>query len=180
MKNLLSYLKGTVNFGILITREALIKVIDAHSDANWARHETLRGSWTVIFIMKHDAPVLCSSSLKKATANSTSEAEFLALDTCAKEIIWIRELLSELSIGEADEKMMHQENLGCMTWTDSIQGLRYVKKVGIRYQFVQDRLNRKVIRVEYISSESNKADSLTKILGRVLHPIHMKYLGFSN
>lgn len=107
LKHLLRYLKGPVDFGIFIPRQALVKGIDAYSDADWARDETSRRSRTGIVIMYHGTPVIWSSSLQQTTATSTAEAEFSALATCAKEIVWLRDILPELSIGEADSTIMH-------------------------------------------------------------------------
>lgn len=74
---------------------------------------------------------------------------------------------------------MYQDNLGCINWTESVHGLRNVKHVGIKYHYVRDLVCRSVINVVYVRSDENRADSLTKILGRSLHAVHVQFLGMS-
>lgn len=73
-----------------------------------------------------------------------------------------------------------QDNLGTITWTQDVQGLRRVKHVGLRYHFVREMVDNMDIKVIYTPSDKNKADSLTKILGPQMHAIHRRNLSVTN
>lgn len=55
-----------------------------------------------------------------------------------------------------------QDNLGTISWTERVQGLRNVKHVGLKYQIVKEAVEKKPNQVLYTPSERNIVDSLTK------------------
>ena len=105
-----------------------------------------------------------ASRLQTLTAQSTTEAEFISLAHCVREIHWLRATLAELDVYQSAPTTVHQDNLGTITWTNEVQGLRKVKHIGIRYHYVRDAVDSKSIQVQYIPSAENKADGLTKVL----------------
>lgn len=180
LKHLLRYLKGTVRSGIIIPHRRTESRFEAYSDAAWAREERSRRSRSDVVIFNNATPVVWLSKLQQAMATSTSEAEFSALSTCAKDVAWLWEVLSEIGFPEGEATGVHQDNLCCINWTESVQGLRNVKHVGIRYHYVRYLVHRGIIRVQYVQSDLIKADALTNVLGKVLHSVHMTSLGLSN
>lgn len=118
-----------------------------------------------------------TSRLQKATATYTTEAEFAALSVCAKDISWIREVLHELSAEERGPTTLRQDNLGCINWIESVQDLRNVRHVGIKYHLVRYLVISSVINVAYFRTDDNRADSLNKILGRAIHSLYLSKLG---
>lgn len=71
---------------------------------------------------------------------------------------------------------VYQDNLGTISWTEGVQGLRKVKHVDVKYHYVRSKVEDKTVQVLYRSSLKNKADSLTKCLGGVLFKTHLAYL----
>lgn len=91
--------------------------------------------------------------------------------------MWIRSVLEELSIAQASETIIYQDNLGFIKWTSHVQGLRHVKHVALRYHYIRNIVESRQIKVVYTPSAKNKADSLTKVLGRKLHSVQPLFLG---
>lgn len=73
--------------------------------------------------------------------------------------------------------IIYQDNLGCIKWTSDVQGLRNVTHVALSYHYIGNIVEPREIKVVYTPSAENKADSLTKILGRELHAVHRLFLG---
>ena len=57
--------------------------------------------------------------------------------------------------------------------------MRRVKHVELKYHYTQHLIATKQIRVEYVASSSNKADSLTKSLTGMLFQKSLKHLSIA-
>ena len=73
---------------------------------------------------------------------------------------WIRATLSELEAQQPNPTVVQQDNLGAVSWTTEIQGLQKFKHIGIRYQFVQDAVDKEAIKVAYVSCADSKSEGL--------------------
>ena len=163
MKSVVRYLIGTTDSGLFFPfgQEA---TIEAWSDADWARDHHKRRSRSGYLVTVARCPVVWASRLQTLTAQSTTEAEFISLAHCVRELHWIRATVSELKAEQSNPTVVHQDNLGTISWTTEIQVIRKVKHIGIRYHYVRDAVDEKAIEVEYVPSSENKADGLTKVL----------------
>ena len=57
-----------------------------------------------------------------------------------------------------------QDNLGAISWSEGVQGLRSVKHVGMNYHNVRDMVDKKFVSIDYTPSTENRADCFTKVL----------------
>lgn len=71
----------------------------------------------------------------------------------------------ELGFGIDIPTPVRQDNLCTIEWTEELQGIRNVKHVSLRYNFVKENVQRKDIEVFYTPFLENKADSMMKGLG---------------
>ena len=161
-KNVVRYLIDTQDRGILMQNndEGLICWVDA----DWARDLSKRRSRTGILITYNGAPIVWVSKLQTTTAQSTAEAEFNALAHGIKEVKWMRSILNEIGMPQTEPTTVYQDNLGSISWTEDVQGIRRVKHVGTKYHFVRDNIESKGVVVKYTPSHLNRSDSLTKVL----------------
>ena len=93
-----------------------------------------------------------------------AKAEFYVLSQCVFEVIWVRQILSEIGVHQLPTPTF-QDNLGAIAWIQEVQGLRKVKHVRLRYHFVEEAVNQEDVEVLYTLSLDNKADTLTKANG---------------
>lgn len=107
---------------------------------------------------------------------STAEAEFAALEFTVRDVIWMRNTLADLQLLVKPKTVNKQDNLGNISWTENVQGLRKFKYVCIRYNYVREAVDTAQVTVKYTPSEKNRADSLTKILWKEMYSAHMAYL----
>lgn len=152
MKSVIRYLIGTRNHGILLPNDFRDIKLSCWSDADWARDCTKRRSRTGYILMINNGPTVWASRLQSSTAQSSTEAEFFSLAACVREIVWVRSLLTDLRLSPTQPTRLFQDNLGAISWTSDLQGLRKFKNVGVRYPFERHHVDNKIIHVQYCPS----------------------------
>jgi hypothetical protein len=94
VKRIFHYLRSTSNCGLRYTRgSGELKVF---SDADFAGDKVTRHTTVDIIAIFADGAVFWTSQLQKTTALSMTEAEIIAASEGAKELVWLKRLLSEL------------------------------------------------------------------------------------
>lgn len=150
-KRILRYLKHTVKLGLKIGKSNSL-LVSAFSDANWAGCLDDRRSTGgfVVFI----GPNLVSwSARKQATVSrSSTEAEYKALENATAEIMWIKTLLHELGIQAPKTAKVWCDNIGATYMTANPVFYARTKHIEVDYHFVRERVARKLLQVEYIST----------------------------
>ena len=96
VKRILKYLKGTVNFGILFRSDG-VKNIEAFSDADYAQDVETRRSTSGAICKFAGGAVTWLSQKQRCIALSTTEAEIIAANEAAKDVIWLKRLFGDLT-----------------------------------------------------------------------------------
>ncbi|KRX58463.1 Retrovirus-related Pol polyprotein from transposon TNT 1-94, partial [Trichinella sp. T9] len=136
----------------------------AFCDSDWAGDADSRRS-TVGYIMTFcNGPIAWSSRVQKTIALSTVEAEYMALTEGVKEVKWIRQLLMDLGRNQVTPTPLFSDNQGAAFSTKNPQHHRRTKHIDIRYHFIRTEQEQGVVSVEYIPSDKQPADMLTKAL----------------
>lgn len=176
MKSVVQYLVGTKKYGLRLPfgEEA---IAEAWADADCAREKHKRRSRSGYLVTIAGGPVLWTSRLQSLTAQSTTEAEFVALSQCVKDVIWIRDTLTEFGCKPTEPTRLHEDNLGTVAWTSEVQGMRHSKHIGIRYHYVRDAVVAGTVVVCPTPSDENKADGLTKVLVKAKFQNCRSFLG---
>jgi hypothetical protein len=111
-----------------------------------------------------NAPVHVSSKKQKLVAKSSTEAEMIALNQAAEEIIWMLDLLEELGFSN-EPAVIEQDNMSCITLSYLGSGKTpRSKAISIRFFWVKQFLDDGRMILEYRPSEEILADGLTKPL----------------
>lgn len=168
-KRVLRYLRGTMNFGIIYrrTREKLY----GHSDADWANCQLDRKSYTGFVIILGGAPVSWEARKQPTVALSSTEAEYMAITTTAKEMLFCMTILEELELEEYCRKplIIHSDNLGAINLSKNIGFNCRTKHIDTRHHFIRSLVKKKIIKLNHVRSENMIADICTKGLNRVKH-----------
>jgi hypothetical protein len=101
-------------------------------------------------------------------AQSTTESEYTVIAAAVNLLRYQRGVACwfqpEVSLGPIE---IFEDNQGAIALAKDDGGLKRTKHVDIRYLVVQEAVKNKEIIIEYIKSEDQLADILTKNLGRV-------------
>ena len=168
-KFLLRYLQGTRSQGIVYGNSVNISpTFFSFADSDWAMSEG-RKSVSGYVVMCADGPISWSSKQQTVVALSSCEAEYISCAHCARQIIWLRSLFSELGYPQNGPSVLRCDNQGTVICTHDPHDHNKMKHIDIRIHFIRDCVNRQLINVEHIPGVENPSDILTKPLQWVTH-----------
>jgi hypothetical protein len=99
VKHLLRYLKGTPTFGIHYTRTSDPEEgLCGWADADYASSLVSKKSTSGYVISLYGNPICWSTKKQPVVAQSTTKAEFVAMNRCAKQLRWLTNLILNLKI----------------------------------------------------------------------------------
>ena len=137
--------------------------LEAYCDADYAGDiDTRRSTTGYVFILGGGA-ISWSSRLQPTVAVSTTEAEYMAAAYAIKEALWLRTLLTEMGL-EQDTITICADNQSAIKLLKNPVFTMRSKHIDVIYHFARERVIRKDITFEYVSTDKMVADGLTKPL----------------
>ena len=100
-------------------------------------------------------------------ALSSCESEYVAAATAACQGIWLARLLAEFNNGEAEQVMLKVDNKSAISLAKNPIFHERSKHIELKYHFIRDCVEEKKIELEFVPTEHQLADMLTKPLDRV-------------
>ena len=165
VKRVLRYLQGTYTHGLIY--RAASTAISGYVDADYAGDSIDRKSMSGYMIKLDKALCVWGAKKQSAVALSTCEAEYHAMTLAAAELLWIRRVMMEAGIFVANGTPLRSDNQSAISWAIGERSPSgRAKHVDVRIHFVRDLVRNKVIQIEYVATEQNDADVLTKPVGR--------------
>lgn len=177
IKRILRYLKGTYNYGI--TYQKTNCDLKVYSDADFAGDIHTRRSTTGIVSIISGGAVSWTSQLQKTIALSTTEAELVASSEGAKELIWLKRLLGELTEVN-NSPPLYVDNASTVKLGKNPEFHKRTKHIDVRHFYVRERVLAGDITLEHIESSNQLADILTKPLDRCRFEFLRKKIGIRN
>ena len=95
-------------------------------------------------------------------ALSTAEAEYIALSAATQEALWMRQLLTNLSVTVEKPITIYEDNQSAIAMSKNPQFHGRSKHIDIKYHFVRDQVEKKAVTVLYCPTGSMLADLFTK------------------
>ncbi|GJW23667.1 putative ribonuclease H-like domain-containing protein, partial [Tanacetum coccineum] len=160
VKRIFRYLKGKPKLGLWYPRVSSFD-LEAYSDSDYARANLDRKSTTggCQFLGRR----LISWQCKKQTimATSTTEAEYVAAANCCGQVLWIQNQMLDYGFNFMNTKIyIDNESTICIVKNPIFHSK--TKHIEIRYHFIRDAYEKKLIQVLKIHTDDNVADLLTK------------------
>jgi hypothetical protein len=107
-------------------------------------------------------------SMKQSSiALSTLEAKYIAACSASCEAIWLRKLLTGLFDLEMEATVILCDNQSCIKMTKNHVFHDKSKHIEIRYHYIRDMVQRGAVKLQYVGTDEQVADVLTKPLSRV-------------
>lgn len=160
-KGVLRYLAGTSDFGIIFGNG--FRELIGYCDADYAGDIDTRRSTTAYAFVMNGGVVSWSSRLQPTVAVSTAEAEYMAAAAAVKEALWFRRLLQELGVVTATVHINCDNQGAIKLLKHPIASVRS-KHIDVIYHFARERVARREVHFDYISTDKMIADCLTKPL----------------
>ena len=165
VERIFRYLSGTKDVGLIFGRGKQTQAvqIDAFSDADWASDKSDRKSVSGWIARINGDPISWSSKKQSSVALSTCESELMAQCDATKEEEWLRGLMSEIRIAY-EQPILYGDNQSAIACAQNGVRSERTKHIDIRYSFITDVIERGHMRMQWIPTDQQQADILTKAL----------------
>ena len=90
------------------------------------------------------------SKKQNSVSLSTAKTEYIAAGSCCSQLLWMKKVLTDYGISQ-DTMVVYCDNSSA---------------IEIRYHFIRDLVERKIVCLEYIPTECQNADIFTKPFDR--------------
>lgn len=138
--------------------------LHAYSDADWASDIDKRRSCTGYVLMMSGAAVTWRSKRQETVAQSSTEAEYLALSSTVNEIKWVTQFIEEMGDDNSEATILYCDNQSAINLGTTEAYRERTKHIDIRHHYIRDQVDARLIKLEYISTNEMTADVLTKPL----------------
>ncbi|SGZ28076.1 BQ5605_C026g10272 [Microbotryum silenes-dioicae] len=178
VKHIFRYLRATYRDELVYARgEARITGVVGYSDANWgACVDTSISTMGYVFYIAGSA-VSWSSKRQSRVADSTTDAEYLALSHAGKEGIYLSQLLEELHVQPVAPAHIFTDNEAAAAVARDPVRVTGTRHIRLREHFVRDMVNQGDISLSHVGTSDMVADIFTKALGPKVFSTHCYALG---
>ena len=189
------YLLGTRDKGIhfkpdLTQMETLQCYVDADFAGNYSKEINQEPnsckSRTGCVIKYAGCPIFWFSRLQSEISLSTTEAEYIALSTAARELLPMRLLLTEIATHmkivtkpPTIHCTLFEDNIGAETLAKAPKMNPRTKHIAIKYHFFREAVKEKILNIERIDTKNQLADIFTKPTpSTTLEPLRKEIMGW--
>jgi hypothetical protein len=191
--HVLRYLRGHHELGLRYTRRSTMVKFDplalnkeetsepdAAVDSDFANDPDTAKSVGGLIVNLFGTAVSWRSKLQSLVATSTCHAEYVAAFECAREVTWLRMLLTEIGFVLSGPSIMLEDNAAAK-WTAETVGISDANKhIRVKYHWVRECVRDGFLRLKTVASKENPADALTKIPVAQSLKVMMKSAGMSS
>ena len=162
------YLKGTMNHGLSYV--GFPSVLEGYSDASWINNVEDSSSTSGWVFLLGGGAISWASKKQTCITSSTMESEFVALAAAGKEAEWLRNLVYEIPLWP---KPISPISIRCDSAATLARAYSQIyngksRHLGVRHSMIRELIMNGVISIEFVRSQQNLADHLTKGLARDL------------
>lgn len=176
-KRILRYVQGTLDLGLIYSRDSDNKVLIGYSDSDLAGNvEDRKSTGGMVFYLNRSL-ITWASQKQKSVALSSCEAEFMAATAAACQAVWLRKLLTQITEYDIGPVTLFLDNKSAIELAKNPVFHGRSKHIDVRYHFVRECVENGEIVVEHVPSEEQRADPLTKALTSVKFEVMREMLG---
>lgn len=165
IKRLIRYLKETRNLKLKMSTKEADEEITMYSDSDWGEDRKDRKSNSGWIMQLNGGTIGWSCRKQAIVALSSAEAEYIALTEAAKEIMWIKSVIKQFMKENNTTQRIFTDSQSAMSMISNQGFSNRTKHIDIRYHFIKDLVEKKIIELKYVPTNINLADMMTKPLG---------------
>jgi len=180
LKRILRYLAGTKEYGITYHKSPNLQTnyFHGYSDAAYGNGDDCKSTSGYVYISGGGA-ITWRSKKQTTVALSSTEAEYVALSEAGQEACWLRNLYEELGQKQKYPTLIKGDNDGSIAMARNPQFHKRSKHIDIRWHWVRDLNEQKIIEIGSCRDPEQTADILTKALPRPKHKKHVQEMGLA-
>ena len=135
--------------------------IKGYADASYGGEKAKSQSGSLVLLNKQ--AVIWTSRRQDTTAQSITEAEYIACSETTKDIRWMHQFLEEV-LEPIPTPMLYTDNEAAIKMTKTQVFHRRTRHIEHRHHFIRELVDRKLLTINGIRGKENPADPLTKLL----------------
>lgn len=166
-KRILRYIQGTLQFGLVCSKDSNNNVLTGFSDSDLAGNLDDRRSTGGMCFYLNESLVTWVSQKQRCVALSSCEAEFMAATAAACQAIWIRNVLNQITAENIGPVVLYVDNKSAIDLAKNPVFHGRSKHIDIRFHFIRECVDRGEVVLRHVSSDNQRADVLTKALATV-------------
>lgn len=120
------------------------------------------------------------SKKQAVISRSTAEAEHRAMALAVCEMIWLKGLLKELQVLTNETMLLYCDNVAAINIANNLVQFDRMKHVEIDKFFIKEKIDSGALKLKYVKSRNQVADSLTKGLGSKDNELACNKMGILN
>jgi len=165
-KRVLRYLNGTLQYGITFQHCSTEPTAFGYSDSDWAGDAGTRKSTTGYAFFVVGGLVSWKSKLQSIVTLSSTEAEYAALAEALREASRLRGLLTELGFDKSalEPLLILEDNQSTIHLATNHANSNRTKHVDVRNHYCRQEHNSGHVNIQYVPTDLQVADGLTKPL----------------
>lgn len=158
------YLKATKSLRLCYKKENNGNELHAYSDADWGSDVDKRRSCTGFVINLNHGAINWKSQRQSIVALSSTEAEYVALSSTVKDVLWIQQIINELKQETISNTTIYGDNMSSIKIGEVEAYRERTKHIDIRHHHIRQQIALHKIRLRHVSTNDNAADLLTKAI----------------
>ncbi|KAL0427635.1 UNVERIFIED_CONTAM: Retrovirus-related Pol polyprotein from transposon TNT 1-94 [Sesamum latifolium] len=154
-------------------------ILEGYSDASFQSDDDDAKSQSGFVFKLNGGVIAWKSSKQDTTADSTTEAEYIAASEAAKEAVWMKNYIQELGVvpSIAEPLVIFCDNNGAIAQAKKLRSHHVPKHILRRYHLLREMVSRGDCRMDRVSSVENTTDPLTKPMSQIAHTQHQDKMG---
>jgi hypothetical protein len=177
VKHLFRYLKGTMQMKLVYKPTDSPELFTAYSDADHGGCKDSGRSTGGYLVKVGSGAVSWSSKLQPLVALSTTEAEYIAAVEAGKEILWMRNILSEFGYSITSPSTLFIDNQSAINVSKNPEHHGRMKHLDLRFYWLRDKVEGNLIAPMHVRTEYMPADILTKPVPRAKVEVCRRLMG---
>ncbi|GJR00472.1 zinc finger, CCHC-type containing protein [Tanacetum coccineum] len=168
IQRVLKYLKKTMDYKLTYT--GYPSVLEGYTDASWISNTEENSSTSGWVFLLSGGVISWASKKQTCITGLTMESKFVALADAGKEAEWLKNLLLEIPlwVKPITPISIRCDNAATLAKAYSQMYNGKSRHLGVRHSMIRELITNGVISIEFVRSQQNLADHLTKGLARDL------------
>lgn len=125
-----------------------------------------------------NGPVTWASQKQRVNALSSLESKYIAAANGIQEVKWLRWLLASINLSEKPSRILQCDNQGMIKYSTNMEQHQRTKHIDNKSHFVKDEIQGERVAMEYVPTDEQLIDLLTKALPKGTFIKFRDILGF--
>ncbi|XP_074360286.1 secreted RxLR effector protein 161-like [Apium graveolens] len=143
VKRILRYVKGTLDFGLVYSKNSGNNMLVGYSDSDLAGQTDDRKSTGGVAFYLNNSLITLVSQKQRCVALSSCEAKFMAATAATCQAIWLRNLLSKITGENVGPVILYIDNKSAIDLAKNPVFHGRSKHIDIRYHFIRECVERR-------------------------------------